>query len=248
MRSIAEQNVSELGGPASVLVRQKRDHLALDVLLHELSTTSGAAQQQVMNNVCRLVFTHAFAEEAVLWPAARRALPDGEELTLRVEAEHQEINELVTRLEASQVDDPSRAALVDRTVELLRQDVRDEEDELLPRLQEALDAKELRRLGYLWELARRTAPTRAHPVVARRPPGNVLSALPLSAVDRTRDLLDRRALEASPRLARLLEGASRGLAGTAGHLEHLGPFRSGERPATHSGSGPGGAGGVQGPA
>jgi hypothetical protein len=31
--------------------------------------------------LARLVFTHAFAEEAVLFPVARRVLPEGDPLT-----------------------------------------------------------------------------------------------------------------------------------------------------------------------
>ncbi len=234
MRSIAEQSIDELGGTTSVLVRQKKDHIVLDVLLNRLVTTTGAEQQLTMNRICRLVFAHAFAEEAVLWPALRRTLPDGDELTLQVEEEHQEINELVTRLERLSPDDPDRQDVIDRTVELLRQDVRDEEDVLLPRLQEAVDAKELRRLGMLWELVRRTAPTRPHPVVARRPPGNVLAAVPLSVIDRTRDRLDQVALRAPESVASALSGASRGLARGAGRIEHLGPLKAGERPETRT--------------
>ena len=40
----------------------------------------------------------------------------------------------------------------------------------------ALDASALRRLGVAWEAVRRTAPTRTHPIVSRRPPGTPCSA------------------------------------------------------------------------
>src|SRR3712207_9081049 len=82
----------------------------------------------------RLVFSHAFAEETVLWPVLRRVLPDGEALTLQVEKEHQEVNELVTALEKGGPDDPRRPQRLARLVEVLREDVRDEEDVLFPRL------------------------------------------------------------------------------------------------------------------
>jgi hemerythrin superfamily protein len=137
-RSLAQQTVTDLGGPGSVLARQRRDHVELDHLLRRLQTTAGAEQDEVLTEVCRLVFSHAFAEEAVLWPAVRAALPDGEQLTLRVEQEHQEINELVRRLEGSRHTDPGRAELLDRVVRLLDEDVRDEEDVVLPRLQAVL--------------------------------------------------------------------------------------------------------------
>ncbi len=232
MRSLAEQTVAELGGAWSVLTRQKRDHEVLDGLLEQVQVTRGATQEVVLHRIYRLVFSHAFAEESVLWPALRRSLPDGEELTSQVEQEHQEITELVAELEASDPDDPDRPALLERTIEVLRKDVRDEEDLLLPRLQENVDVKELRRLGIAWEAVRRVAPTRTHPIVARRPPGNVLAALPLSVIDRSRDVLDRVGRRASPRTQGALGTASRGLAAAARRIEHLPPLRVGERPET----------------
>src|SRR3954447_9233110 len=154
-RSIAHQTRHELGGPGSVLARQREDHVELDRLLKELDGTTGSDQEEVLERIDRLVFSHAFAEETVLWPVLRRVLPDGDALTLRVEEEHQEVNELVSEIETLAHDDPRRAQRLSRLVEVLREDVRDEEDVLLPRLQEKLDPHQLRRLGRQWEFARR---------------------------------------------------------------------------------------------
>jgi hypothetical protein len=186
----------------------------------------------VLLQVCRLVFPHAFAEEAVLWPVMRRVLPDGHELTLQVEREHQEVNELVTALESMAAEDPAREPVLARLVEVLREDVRDEEDVLLPRLQGALSPRRLRRLGLAWEVVRRTAPTRAHPVVARRPPGNVVAALPLSVLDRVRDLVDGAVLRGSGRSAPVLRSVSTGLGALAHRVECLPVMRRGEDPST----------------
>ena len=130
--SLADQDEAQLGGPASVLVRQKREHIRLDRLLDELLATSGAEQDRVLISIYRLVFPHAFAEESVLWPVIRRVLPDGEALTRQVEREHQEVNELVTRLDGEHLDPSERRQPLDRLVTVLREDVRDEEDALLP--------------------------------------------------------------------------------------------------------------------
>ncbi|UMG92536.1 hemerythrin domain-containing protein [Nocardioides sp. TF02-7] len=234
MRSLADQSEDELGGPWSVLVRQKRDHVVLDRLLEEVLATSGTAQDAALHRVARLVFPHAFAEESVLWPELRRTLPDGEALTLQVEQEHQEVNELWTRLESADLTGEEREQVVGRLVEVLREDVRDEEDQLLPRLQQAVDVRRLRALGVAWEAVRRTAPTRPHPVVSRRPPGNALAALPLTVLDRARDGLD-----AAARSDRVPSGAadrfrtaSALLARGAGRVETFGPLRRGEDPST----------------
>ncbi|SNR82857.1 Hemerythrin superfamily protein [Geodermatophilus saharensis] len=226
-RSIADQTDEELGGPGSVLVRQRADHVELDRLLHELQGTAGRAQEEVLTRIDRLVFSHAFAEETVIWPVVRRVLPDGEEVTLRIEEEHQEVNELVAALEAGGPDDPQRPARLARLVEVLREDVRDEEDVLFPRLQERLDAAELRRLGRQWALVRRVSPTRPHPTVSRRPPGNALSGLPLSLLDRSRDVVDA-VVRRVPAVAPAGRAASRGLAVVAGLVERTPPARSGD--------------------
>ncbi|MGW5849115.1 hemerythrin domain-containing protein [Streptomyces sp. NPDC055254] len=192
-RSIAQQSVEELGGESSVLTRQRRDHAELDRLMHlyESASLTLPQRQEVLKDIVQLTFSHAFAEETVLWPALRRLAPDGEELTSRVEEEHQQINELVTEIGSLDPADPRHDELVSEAFALIRQDIRDEEDLLLPRLQEAMDhdRARLRRLGSAWETVRRTAPTRPHPAVSRRPPGNALAGVPLSAFDRTRDLL-----------------------------------------------------------
>jgi hypothetical protein len=231
LTSLSDQDEASLGGAASVLVRQKRDHVRLDRLLHRLGTTTGAAQDRVLISIYRLVFPHAFAEESVLWPVIRRMVPDGETLTLRVEEEHQEVNELVTRLDGGDLTGPARQEVLDRLVEVLREDVRDEEDELLPELQQRLSVAQLRRLGVAWEAVRRTAPTRPHPVVSRRPPGNALAALPLTVLDNLRDACDVAALR-RPARSSSLHGASRTLAAVAGRVERAAPFRRGEQPST----------------
>ena len=193
-RSIAEQTEQELGGPLSVLVRQRRDHVELDRLLQRLRASSGVDQDEVLTRVNRLVFAHAFAEETVLFPAVRRLVPGGEEVALRIEQAHQSIDESVSELDRTPPGDPRRAELV----------------------------------------VRRTAPTRPHPVVARRPPGNVLSGLPLSVIDRGRDRLDRLARSRSDRWSARAATASRGLARVAGTVERRRVLQRGERPETRS--------------
>ncbi|MCU1638152.1 MAG: cation-binding protein [Microbacteriaceae bacterium] len=234
MRSIADQSVGELGGHLSVLARQKGDHIKLNRLLEDLEGTSGTRQELVLLRICRLVFPHAFAEESVLWPVMRRALPEGNELTLEVEREHQEVNELVTALEELEEQSPRRSSILDRLVIVLREDVRDEEDVLFPRLQASLTGKQLRGLGVAWELVRRTAPTRAHPVVARRPPGNLIAAIPLSLIDRARDLVDFAALTGPARAVPALHTLSRGLTRGAHRVERLPLMRRGEHHSTRA--------------
>jgi hemerythrin superfamily protein len=232
MESLSNQTEQQLGGPMSVLVRQKRDHVELDRLLHAIDAASGSERQELLNELCRLVFPHAFAEESVLWPALRRMVPDGKALTLEIEREHQEINELFTDLEQTDPDSDEHRRLWQRIVTLLREDVRDEEDKLFPQLQAVASPRTLIGLGLAWEAVRRTAPTRPHPVVARRPPGNAVAALPLTVIDRGRDRLDKLARTGDARVAATSRRASSMLARAAGVIEHVPPMTRGEDPST----------------
>ncbi|MBM7167616.1 hemerythrin domain-containing protein [Streptomyces sp. G44] len=187
--SIQHRTVEQLGGSASVLARQRRDHAEMDRLMaRHQALPDGTDRERILKQLVQLVFSHAFAEETVLWPAVRRLVADGDELTARVEDEHQQINDLTTDIERLLPGDLEREDKIRRVFSLIRQDIRDEEDELLPRLGDAVDAAQLRRLGAAWEAVRKSAPTHPHPAVPRRPPGNALLGVPLSGYDRARDL------------------------------------------------------------
>jgi hemerythrin superfamily protein len=233
--TIADQTLPELAGRTSILARQRADHARLDRLIaraRETAEAGGIAHQVALRALARLVFTHAFAEEAVLFPAARRVLPEGDPLTLRIETDHRQVDELVARLDRSSSDDPGHRDLMERTFAVLDHDVRSEEDELLPRMQELLSPRRLRLIGWQWELVRRISPTRAHPVVSRRPPGQALSALPLTVLDRARDLLQKLDEVTRCRFTAPVSVADRLLATAAGAVERTPMLQWGERPET----------------
>jgi hemerythrin superfamily protein len=132
-KTIKDQTVEELGGSSSILVRQRREHREMDELIDQYLTLDDLQRRErVLKQIVQLVFSHAFAEETVLWPAVRASVPDGEELTARVEQEHQQINDLVADVERLPAGDAGREDKVRRAFALIRQDIRDEEDLLLP--------------------------------------------------------------------------------------------------------------------
>lgn len=232
-RTIATKSIDDLGGSTSVLARQRRDHQELNDMLDELEAAAPDGQPALLRRIWRLAFRHAFAEEAVLWPALRRFVDGSDALTLQVEEEHQAISTLAVELESMGPADEAWSGTVAAVVQLLRADTRDEEDLLLPRLQDVLDGHALRRLGATWGAVRRVAPTRPHPVVSRRPPGNVLAAVPLSALDRARDGLDAVADRFDGRVGSGVAASASGLlASVTGLVERMPPLRRGERSKT----------------
>ncbi|MDN3250427.1 MULTISPECIES: hemerythrin domain-containing protein [unclassified Streptomyces] len=107
--SITRRDSAALGGSGSILMRQRRDHARLDTMMNRwLVGGTDDELDALWHDIIQLVFSHAFAEETVLWPVLRRVAPNGKELTSRVEQEHQAINDLVARVEKSP-EDPRRA-------------------------------------------------------------------------------------------------------------------------------------------
>lgn len=186
--------------PLNIVTLQRSDHERMERLLH--SYEIGGNRARAYARIVRFVSTHAFAEENVLFPAARRLLPATDSLTHDIEGKHQQVKNLMIEMQGMA---PGEAAFEDRAATLfalLRADAREEEDELLPRLAAATDERHLRSLGVAWAAARFTAPNRPNPSVSRRPPGSVLAGLPLAIYERVRRWLERWQAGATPQRVR----------------------------------------------
>lgn len=190
MRSLADQDETQLGGVRSLLVRQQRDHQRLRALLERLTPSAGPAQDELLREIYRVVFPHVFADESVLWPVVRKELPYGETLVQQMDDERDDVNELVGRLQDEGLEVSQRSRLLDRLRKVLLEAVRHEEDVLLPALQSRVAMGRLRQLGIAWEVVRRAAPTRPHRILVRHRASNSLALLPLTLLDRSRDLLE----------------------------------------------------------
>jgi len=216
LTSVADQSEDERGGPGSILSRQSADHADLDRLMRAYDAEPDAdARGKIVAELGERALRHAFAEETVLFPAYRKHLPgDGDELTAHIEGDHQQINEMLEDLQRADPRSPGYDAEVRRAFEVIRHDAHDEEDDLLPRLQQVASPEELRAIGAAWEAQRLASPTRPHPKVSRRPPGNVVAGTGLAVSDRVKDAVDHLAPIGTARRAALV-GVAAGVAGVA---------------------------------
>ncbi|GAB7192257.1 hemerythrin domain-containing protein [Kineococcus sp. NUM-3379] len=218
LTSVADQSEDQRGGPGSILSRQSADHRHLDELMQAYDAEPDAGERgRIVAELSERALRHAFAEETVLFPAYRRFLPGAggdDELTRHIEGDHQRINELLEDLQHADPRSQGYDAEVRRVFALIRHDAHDEEDDLLPRLQQVAGVEDLRTIGAAWEAARTASPTRPHPRVSRRPPGNVVAGAGLAVTDRLEDALDSLAPDGGARRA-VREGALAALAGAA---------------------------------
>jgi len=170
------------------------DHREVEELFIELESglVDGEERRRVTDVVIAELIRHAVAEETYVYPAARKALPDGDELAEHEIAEHADAEQTMKDLEGLAVEDPQFDAKLTHLITTIRHHVQDEETDLFPRLRQACSTEELQALGKKVEAIKKFAPTRPHPSAPDRPPLNKLMGPGAGLVDRLRDALSKR--------------------------------------------------------
>jgi hemerythrin superfamily protein len=171
----------------------KHDHRMVEQLFRDYHAALSETQRRgVVELVVRELSKHAALEELMVYPLAKKVLPEGGPEIDRHLSEHMAVKETLLALDRHTTPD-------DRTDELMRElrkeveeHVREEEDELMPRLRAAVRQEDLDELGRMLDQAKRTAPTRPHPHAPDEPPALTLAAPLAAAYDRFRDRLQRR--------------------------------------------------------
>ena len=178
----------------SVLVT---DHEEMKEYFRELeAATDAKTRREVADKLTAEVVRHAVAEEMYLYPAARKALPNGDELIDEELQEHAEVEELLKRWESMDGDDPGFMATYTQIRDgLLHHIDEEEEPKLFPEMRGALSLEEQQDLGEKITKAKKLAPTRPHPSAPDEPPMNKVMGVPTGIVDRVRDMLSGRSTD-----------------------------------------------------
>ncbi|MEE1938895.1 hemerythrin domain-containing protein [Streptomyces sp. TRM 70361] len=135
---------------------------------------------------------HSIAEEQYLYPAVREFLPDGDEIADKELEDHAGAERTMKELEGRDADDPEFDRLIGELMQEIREHIRDEEDNLFPRLRQAATGEQLDKLGDKARMAKKAAPTRPHPSAPDTPPANKILGPGVGMVDRVRDALTGR--------------------------------------------------------
>lgn len=175
----------------SVLVT---DHQEIKEYFRELeAATDATARRDAADKLTAEVARHSVAEEMYVYPAARKVLPNGDELVEEEMKEHAEVEELLKSWEGMAGDDPDFLPTYTKIKEgLLHHIDEEEEPKLFPQMQRALSAEDLADLGAKITRAKKLAPTRPHPSAPDTPPLNKLLGPPVGILDRIRDAMSGR--------------------------------------------------------
>lgn len=156
----------------------KEDHQEVEQLFSRFEGLGSGARkrrQQLVDRIIESLSMHAAIEEQVLYPAARKEVPDINDDVLEALEEHHIVKWTLSELEGLDADDERFVAKVTVLIESVRHHVEEEEQELFPQLRKAMGAARLRELGVELRAAKRSAPKRPHPRSPDTPPGNLIA-------------------------------------------------------------------------
>jgi hemerythrin superfamily protein len=148
-----------------------------------------ATKGKAVEAIIEALSVHAVIEELVFYPAARRARTESTGLVLESLEEHHIVKWVLSELESMEPTDERFNAKVTVLIEQVRHHVEEEEQDLFPKIREALTEEHLAELGEELEAAKKVAPTRPHPRSPDTPPGNLFAGLVAGGVDAVRDVI-----------------------------------------------------------
>ena len=176
--------------PDEVVAFLKAQHnLIEDMFDQVLYATDPQAREKPFVDLRQLLAVHETAEEMVVHPRVRREVDAIDSIVdARLEEEH-EAKELLSRIEKIDITSQQFIDELTKLRDAVLDHAQHEEKYEFPKLQEALDADELKRLTTAVRAAEAIAPTRPHAGV-ESPMLNFAVGPFASMVDRVRDLIE----------------------------------------------------------
>ena len=165
----------------------KEQHEQIRQLFGSVTMSTGAEREKAFIALRRLLAVHETAEEEIVHPAARRALPDGDTIIAARLQEENEAKKVLAELEQIDVGASEftiKLALLERAVVA---HASAEEQLEFQRLGTMLNQKQLQHMRKAAELAEQIAPTRPHAGVESAM-ANMLVGPFAAMIDRTRDM------------------------------------------------------------
>lgn len=139
-----------------VIALIKAQHQQVDELLEQANSGEGDTGALVQQ-VAELLLPHSQAEEDFVYPTIKEKVSDASEEVADGVAEHHHIEGMLQELLSQEPGSPGYDGTLAAVTAELRHHVEEEEEELLPVLQENSTAEELERMGARFAAATGTA-------------------------------------------------------------------------------------------
>lgn len=140
------------------------DHQEMLELLAQVESSNDPEQRRdLIDAAIAEVMRHAVAEEMYVYPAMEKHIPNGRDEVEHDKREHDELVNVMKKLEDVDASAPSFMTLTKEMEKQLRHHIDDEESDQFPKLRNHIPVDELIDLGNKVDAAKKLAPTRPHP-------------------------------------------------------------------------------------
>ena len=170
----------------------KNDHKTVEALFKKFEKLGDGGEKQKKQIVAQIIkelSVHAAIEEQVFYPAVRKAVKQAEDDILEALEEHHIVKWTLSELDGLSPREERFDAKVTVLMESVRHHVKEEEQDLFPKVTKKIDKRGLEALGKAMETAKKVVPSRPHPRSPDTPPGNVIVGLGASMLDKAKDLV-----------------------------------------------------------
>jgi hemerythrin-like domain-containing protein len=168
----------------------KDDHKAVEQLFKRFEKAGDRAhveKRDVIQRVIEALSVHAAIEEQLFYPVVRATVPGAEDITLESLEEHHIVKWVLSELESMSPEDERFDAKVTVLIENVRHHVKEEEQDLFPKVRSELGRNVLGKLGQSMAEAKKVAPTHPHPGSPDTPLGNLVVGTTQAVTDRIGD-------------------------------------------------------------
>jgi len=179
---------TNIGNGRDIVTFLHTQHEQIKVMFEDVLRYDGERRERAFTALRRMLAIHETAEEEIVHPAARHAIPNGEAVIEARLGEENQAKRALSELEKLDVDsDEFEIKFRALHADVLKH-AESEELEEFAKLPSRVDRDELERIRAAAELAERVAPTRPHPGIESSTANFIVG--PFAAMlDRARDAL-----------------------------------------------------------
>ncbi|OTA63106.1 HHE domain protein [Hypoxylon sp. EC38] len=170
----------------------QQDHHELEDYYNRIINSKDRDEQRRFQNafVWELA-RHSIAEELVVYPTLEKAVSDGAQRADHDRAEHQKVKEQLYEFQNMKPGDENFIPTLEALFKDLKHHIKQEEEEDLVKLEEALGLTQSKELCQKFEKTKYFTPTRSHPSAPDKPPFETVVGLMTAPIDKIRDLFTK---------------------------------------------------------
>jgi len=188
---VTTQSAAMTGARADAIELLTSDHREVEQFFrqYEAAANDEGVATHAAHEIIKGLSVHAAVEEQILYPMMRKADPQQSGLVDHSLEEHQEVKELLAKVDGRPANDPEVRQIFAQLKESVEEHVKEEEGKLFPALRSHIKPDQLMEAGETMAKAKASAPTHPHPNAPNTPPGNIVVGPFAALADRVRDFL-----------------------------------------------------------